>query len=452
MSDLRFEDVTVRYGDGGTASPPSTGSASTCPPAGRRPGRRVGLRQVHARPGRGRPRAGRRAAASCSTARPVPLHGPAPRIQMVFQDPLLVARPADDASATRSPRRCRRARRRPSATREVARLPRARPPRSVPRRALPGAPLGRAAAARRHRARARRRAPRSLIADEITSALDVSIQGAMLNLSASCSASSACRSCSSPTTSPWCATWPATSRSCETGASSSPARRGSRRPPAPVHPRPARRHPRHPPPSQGDLMTTASPIDQAHWEPRLAELAEEARRAGRAARHPAVGDARAPDELVPSSHGVLSRHRPAPSRRLDLPDRLHHQGLDGDRGHAARRRGTADLDTPVVEVLPDLRLPDAEVTRTRHRPAPADPHERHRRRRVHRHRPRRRLPRELRRAAGGRSAEPPARRDVVLLQRRLLAARARSSSCSPARPGTPRCGSGCSRPWDSRTP
>ena len=59
--------------------------------------------------------------------------------------------------------------------------------------------------------------------------------------------------------------------------------------------------------------------------------------------------------------------------------------------------GLLDLDTPVVEVLPELRLADPDVTKQRHDPAPADPHQRHRRRRLHRHRPRRRLPGEVRR-------------------------------------------------------
>ena len=61
--------------------------------------------------------------------------------------------------------------------------------------------------------------------------------------------------------------------------------------------------------------------------------------------------------------------------------------------------GKLDLDAPVVDVLPELRLADPDVAAEGDDAPPALAHERHRRRRLHRHRARRRLPREVRRAA-----------------------------------------------------
>ena len=67
--------------------------------------------------------------------------------------------------------------------------------------------------------------------------------------------------------------------------------------------------------------------------------------------------------------------------------------------------GLLDLDTPVVEVLPELRLADPDVTKSVTDAPPAHPHQRHRRRRLHRHRPRRRLPGEVRRRCSPRPAQ-----------------------------------------------
>ena len=94
---------------------------------------------------------------------------------------------------------------------------------------------------------------------------------------------------------------------------------------------------------------------------------------------------------------------------LALPDRLDHQGLDRDDGHAAGRGG------PAVARLDGRRRAAGCPARRRglerggDGPAPADPHQRDRRRHLHRHRPRRRLRRAVRRPAGRRRAELPAR-------------------------------------------
>ena len=198
---------------------------------GRRPGRRVRVRQVHAGPGRGRPGSDRRRADPARRGA-----GPDPWSTSPAADglpgPVLVARPAHDDRrehrrgdpAGRLPQRAPR-RGRPAAR---AGAPRPRARRRTARRSCPAAsgsgsrwPVPSAAARRsssptrsRRRSTSRSRAPCS-------------------TWCASSSASSACRCCSSPTTSRWSATSRRTSPSCTAAGSSSraPPPRCSRTPP-----------------------------------------------------------------------------------------------------------------------------------------------------------------------------------------------------------------------------
>ena len=151
----------------------------------------------------------------------------------------------------------------------------------------------------------------------------------------------------------------------------------------------------------------------AHWQRRLEVLAKKHHVPGAQlgildGRRPGRGGVRRPQQP----------HRPARHHGVGVPDRLDHQGLDGHGRHAAGRRGPARPRHPGRRGA--ARAPAVRPRRHQegHDAAPAHPHQRHRRRRLHRHRPRRRLPREVRRAARRRRAEPPARRDLVLLQLR----------------------------------
>ena len=119
------------------------------------------------------------------------------------------------------------------------------------------------------------------------------------------------------------------------------------------------------------------------------------------------------DELVEAAYGTAEPgDRRRRRRRLGVPDRLDHQGLDGDGRHAAGRRGPARARHPGRRGAARAAALRPRRHQARHDPAPADPHQRHRRRRLHRHRPRRRLPGEVRRAArrGGARTTRSARR------------------------------------------
>lgn len=107
-------------------------------------------------------------------------------------------------------------------------------------------------------------------------------------------------------------------------------------------------------------------LDAAHWEQRLARLAE---------RHGIPGaqlgilrvdpDGRAPDdELVVASYGVLNRDTRAPV----TADSIFQIGSITKVWTATVvlqlvGEGRLDLDAPVVEVLPELRLADPDVTK-----------------------------------------------------------------------------------------
>ncbi len=176
MTELRFADVTVRYGrttavDGVSLLVPSgeivglvgeSGSGkSTLARAA------VGLAPL----GGGR---------ITMDGEPVPLRGRHRPLQMVFQDPyssLDPRRTVGDSVAEAMPPGGSRAERRVEVQRllELVHLDPARAD-AVPSR-LSGGQRQRVALARALAAR-----PRAVIADEITSALDVSVQGAVLNL------------------------------------------------------------------------------------------------------------------------------------------------------------------------------------------------------------------------------------------------------------------------------
>ncbi|WP_425568271.1 oligopeptide/dipeptide ABC transporter ATP-binding protein [Nonomuraea rubra] len=335
MSVLGFHDVRVRYGshtvlkdvslevgDGeivGLVGESGSGKSTMARAA-------VGLAPVTGRPDP----AGRPAGAG-----PGPARAP---VQMVFQDPYSSLDPrmtAGESIAEALPERTRQAGP-PGGDHAPAR---AGPPGRGPGRRPARAPLRRAASARRAGQGARRPAE-VILADEITSALDVSVPGRR--------AQPRPRHAARPgpvhaVHLPQPGGRPVRRRPRGRDARrgdrrARPHRAGARRAPARVHPPPPRRAPRSGAPDiqrhrhdashldpEGADMTSA--IDQAHWQSRLDELVRKhgvprcpaghtpARRRRRRARH--RGDGRA-----------ARRHGPAGRHRLGLADRLHLQGVD----------------------------------------------------------------------------------------------------------------------------
>ncbi|HEY4019839.1 MAG TPA: ABC transporter ATP-binding protein [Pseudonocardiaceae bacterium] len=179
MSELRFDDVSVRYGNGRRGLTAVDGVSLVVPD-----GEVVGL---VGESGSGKSTLARAAVGLAPVAsgrilldgRPVPVRGPRRPVQLVFQDPYSSLDPRMTVGASIGetvPRRAVADRRA-----EVARLLElveldADLARAFPSQ-LSGGQRQRVALARALAAR-----PEVVIADEITSALDVSIQGTVLNL------------------------------------------------------------------------------------------------------------------------------------------------------------------------------------------------------------------------------------------------------------------------------
>ncbi|GAA1966280.1 ABC transporter ATP-binding protein [Microbacterium deminutum] len=179
MSELRFDDVTVRYGSGRTAMTAVDGVSLTVPD-----GEILGL---VGESGSGKSTLARAAVGLAPISsgrvlldeRPVPQIRPRP-LQMVFQDPYSSLDPRMTIGASVAellPPRMKRSERRDEVARllELVHLDASRA-KEYPAR-MSGGQRQRVALARALAGR-----PQVLIADEITSALDVSIQGSVLNL------------------------------------------------------------------------------------------------------------------------------------------------------------------------------------------------------------------------------------------------------------------------------
>jgi len=106
-------------------------------------------------------------------------------------------------------------------------------------------------------------------------------------------------------------------------------------------------------------------IDAAHWQRRLARLAERHKVPGAQLGILRLGSGGAADELVEAAYGVLNVRSGAPVRT----DALFQIGSITKVWTATVAMmlvddGLLDLDTPVAEVLPELRLADPEVTKS----------------------------------------------------------------------------------------
>nr|WP_284329042.1 hypothetical protein [Demequina litorisediminis] len=85
-------------------------------------------------------------------------------------------------------------------------------------------------------------------------------------------------------------------------------------------------------------------LDTAHWVTRLEALAERYGVPGAQARNPACHDGRGGFQRGsgrhPHARRVPSRDGAARHRCHRVPDRVHHEGVDGDAGHAGGGRGS----------------------------------------------------------------------------------------------------------------
>ena len=104
----------------------------------------------------------------------------------------------------------------------------------------------------------------------------------------------------------------------------------------------------------GGPVATADPAEAGHWGRRLTELAE---------LHKVPGATTGILRLDPTPATSWWRRHPGserrprrPTTRLPVPDRLDQQGRGPPRRHATGGRGQARAGTPVIEVLPELRL------------------------------------------------------------------------------------------------
>lgn len=109
-------------------------------------------------------------------------------------------------------------------------------------------------------------------------------------------------------------------------------------------------------------MSDSRPTD--HWQRRLGELADAHRVPGAALGILRVDDA-GNDEIVEAAHGVLSLATQVPV----TTDTVFQLGSIGKVWTTTLvmqlvDEGKLDLDAPVVQVLPELRLSDAELTKT----------------------------------------------------------------------------------------
>ncbi|MEV7683898.1 serine hydrolase [Streptomyces sp. NPDC088341] len=107
------------------------------------------------------------------------------------------------------------------------------------------------------------------------------------------------------------------------------------------------------------------PVDAAHWQRRLDELARRHRVPGAALGILRLGDGDAvPDEVVRASHGVLSKRT-----GVEVTDDSLFQIGSITKVWTATvvmqlvDEGLLDLDAPIVDVLPELRLSDPDVAK-----------------------------------------------------------------------------------------